>query len=160
MPWNMKSRVKLSRYSLILTIVINIVLVGGCFLTIREPAFPWLLAVTLALLFLGMYFGPISISVDDKYIKIHSMLKTRRIPLSDVVSVEPFKPTMGAYRLCGAGGYMGYWGLFREGDVGRYMAYYGNASDCFLVRMGNGDKYVLGCENPSAIISAIASRIR
>ena len=54
---------------------------------------------------------------------------------------------------------MGYWGLFREGDVGRYMAYYGKASDCFMIRMKNGDKYVLGCKNPGEMVEYIKSFI-
>ena len=53
---------------------------------------------------------------------------------------------MGARRLFGSGGFFGYWGIFKEGDVGRYAAYFGKASDCFLVRMKNGDKYVVPAE--------------
>lgn len=75
--------------------------------------------------------------------------------MRDVESVEYFQPTMGAIRVFGSGGFMGYWGVFREGDIGRYYAFYGKASDCFLVRMRNGDKYVLGCEEPDKMIDYI-----
>ncbi len=54
---------------------------------------------------------------------------------------------------------MGYWGMFKEGDIGHYTAYYGKASDCFLVRLDNGDKYVLGCKNPDEMIAYIKRMI-
>ncbi len=79
--------------------------------------------------------------------------------MQNVASVELFQPTMGAIRICGSGGFMGYWGLFREGDIGRYYAFYGKASDCFLVRMKNGDKYVLGCDQPQKMVDYIESQI-
>lgn len=77
----------------------------------------------------------------------------------DIDNVELFQPTMGAIRIFASGGFMGYWGMFREGDIGRYYAFYGKASDCFLIRMKNGDKYVLGCDNPSHMVAFIRSQI-
>lgn len=80
--------------------------------------------------------------------------------MSEVENVELFQPTMGAIRICASGGFMGYWGTFREGDIGNYYAFYGKASDCFLVRMKNGKKYVLGCNQPDKMIDYIKSQIR
>ena len=77
-----------------------------------------------------------------------------------VENVDLFQPTMGTYRLFGSGGFMGYWGLFREGGIGRYAAYYGKASDCFLVKLRNGDKYVLGCTNPSGMVAYISGVVK
>ena len=79
--------------------------------------------------------------------------------MSRIVSVERFNPTMGAKRILGSGGFMGYWGIFREGDVGRYTAYYGKASDCFMLRLDNGDQYVLGCRRSDEMIEYIRSQI-
>ena len=87
-------------------------------------------------------------------------MRKQRLMMRNVESVELFQPTMGAIRIFGSGGYMGYWGIFRESDIGRYVAYYGKASDCFLVRMKNGDKYVLGCENPRPMVNDISSQIK
>lgn len=79
--------------------------------------------------------------------------------MRDVESVELFQPTMGSIRICASGGFMGYWGIFREGDIGRYYGFYGKASDCFLVRLKNGDKYVLGCNNHDKMVDYIYSQI-
>lgn len=149
----MKSKVRLSAYAIALTTIVNLVLVTCCVLTFNErPAFWILLAIWLMLLVFGLLYGPRQICVNHNYIVIKTYLSRRKIPVRDIASVELFQPTMGALRLCASGGYFGYWGIFREGDIGRYVAYYGKASDCFLVRMTNGDKYVLGCQNPAAIV--------
>ena len=76
-----------------------------------------------------------------------------------IVKVERFIPTMGSIRIFGSGGFMGYWGIFKEGDVGRYVAYYGKSSDCFIIHLDNGDKYVVGCENPDEMVDYISSKI-
>lgn len=156
----MKSRVNLSRFSLVLTIVILAALFVGCILTVRERIpFLILLSMYLILLVTGLVFAPVSISADTETIVLKSILRPRRLLLRDVESVQRFSPTMGAIRIIGSGGFMGYWGIFKEGDLGRYMAFYGKASDCFLVRLKNGDKYVLGCENPQTMADYIQSRL-
>ncbi len=38
------------------------------------------------------------------------------------------------------------------------MFFFGKASDCFLVKMKIGDKYVLGCDNPQKIVDYIESQ--
>lgn len=157
----MKSKVSFSRYSTAITWVLNGALYVGCFLTFNEkPVFFTLLALALLLLLLGLLYAPVYIEADPDYITIGSILQKRRLPMRDVESVELFQPTMGAIRIFGSGGYMGYWGLFRERDIGKYTAYYGKASDCFLVRMKNGGKYVLGCENPRPMVNYISSLIK
>ena len=107
----------------------------------------------------GWLYGPVAISADEKSVNIKSVLRNQKLDISKIESVELFQPTMGAIRIFGSGGFMGYWGIFREGGIGRYMAYYGKASDCFLVRMKNGDKYVLGCENPDTMMKYIESKL-
>lgn len=136
-------------------------LFAGCVATLHEkPAFLILLSVYLNLLICALFFGTSYIKADPDYVIMGSILKRRKILTSEIESVELFQPTMGAIRICASGGFLGYWGMFREGDIGRYHAFYGKASDCFLVRMKNGDKYVLGCENPGKMVDYISTRIK
>lgn len=156
----MKSKVKLSQYALILTFIVNIALIIGCVLTFNKAqGFYIILSVLILLNVMALLYGPVAVESDSKYVTVKTMLRKHRIPIRNVESVELFQPTMGAYRLFASGGFFGYWGLFREGDIGRYAAYYGKASDCFLIRMKNGDKYVLGCADPSRMVSYIQSQI-
>ena len=108
----------------------------------------------------GWLYGPVTISADETSVTIKSVLRRQRLDISHITSVELFRPTMWSIRIFGSGGYMGYWGIFREAVIGRYMGYYGKASDCFLIRMKNGDKYVLGCEHPSEMVNFIHSKIK
>ena len=102
-------------------------------------------------------FGPWYIRADKDYVIARSILKSKKIPVRDIESIELFQPTIGAVRILGSGGFMGYWGMFKEGDIGRYRAFYGKASDCFLIRMKNGEKYVPGCETPNKMVEHIKS---
>ena len=157
----MKSKVKYSQYGVILTAIIYGGLFVGCIATVKEePVFFCLLGVYLILFICALFYGVDYIKATDNYISMGSLLKSKKILMRNVESVELFKPTIGAIRIFASGGFMGYWGIFREGDIGKYYGFYGKASDCFLVRMKNGDKYVLGCENPEKMVDYIKSQIR
>lgn len=152
----MKSKVILSRYSLILTVILLIVMAIGCFFTFENrTAFCTWISVFAILTVFTLLYGVSSITVTPEYVIMQSPLKRRKIPVRNIESVRREQPTMGAIRILGSGGCLGYWGLFREGDIGRYYAFYGKGSDCFMIRMKNGDKYLLGCENPDAMVACI-----
>lgn len=152
----MRSKVQLSKYAFILTLIINVILMICCVTLINEkPTFWFVVAIWFIFLVCGLLFGPTEIIADKDYVTIKSCLRKHKISVRDIQSIELFQPSMGAYRLFASGGYFGYWGLFREGDVGKYTAYYGKASDCFLIRIKNGDRYVLGCIHPEEMVGYI-----
>jgi hypothetical protein len=103
---------------------------------------------------------PLSISVKNGVLNINRPLKIKSIPLSLITSVELYSPTMASIRICGSGGWFGYYGWFKEPSIGKYFAYYGKASDCFLVTLKDGKKYVLGCEAPNEIVEYINKHIK
>ena len=158
----MKSKVVFSLYVMILTGVILCGLIVGSiiYFVMREPLGGIILiVVTVGLLLFGALFAPIYVEVDSKYASVKSLLKKKRFRLDEIKSVELFQPTMGAIRIFASGGFMGYWGLFKEGDVGNYQAFFGKSSDCFMIRMKNGDKYVLGCRDPKMMVNEIKKNI-
>lgn len=156
----MKSKVKLSGYSLGVTIIVLGVLIAGLVFVEDKQSWFFLFTVTFLLLLFSFRYSPVKIMADENNVVIKCITRRHKLKMNEVESVELFQPTMTSFRLCGSGGFMGYWGIFKEGDIGRYAAYYGKASDCFLIRMKNGDKYVLGCENPEEIVNFINSQIR
>lgn len=153
----MKKTVRLSTYSLTMTVLIITGLLGGAYLIDPEETFPFLLFAGLLVILCGsgLWYMPTSISADDKELKINRTFKTSSIPYSEISSVKLCMPTMGAIRIFASGGFMGYWGLFHEGDLGRYHAFYGKGSDCFLVTLKSGTKYMLGCKDPKEIVDFI-----
>lgn len=156
----MRSRVKFSIYAMILTVVISVALVLVCMKTYSELLpFCIVLGVCLILIVLAFFYAPLQVRANEKYIIVVSLLRRHRILVSAVESIEFFRPTMGARRIFGSGGFFGYWGIFNEGDIGRYAAYFGKASDCFLIRMKNGDKYVIGCADCPEMVNYIKKQL-
>ena len=74
-------------------------------------------------------------------------MRVRCIPLDEIEAVKICEPTMSEHRICGSGGYFGYFGWFREPSIGKYFAYYGKASEPFLIRLKSGRQYMLGCRD-------------
>lgn len=156
----MKAKICLSRFSIILTAIICLALFIGCIATLhQEPTFFIVLSVYVVLLASVLFFGPAYIKADDEYLILGSICRKIKIPMRNIANAELFQPTMGAIRIIGSGGFVGYWGIFKEGDIGRYYAFYGKASDCILLRLKNGDKYVIGCQDPQLMLAYIKSRI-
>lgn len=156
----MKHHVNLSTYSLIVTIACLALLIGSIF---TKPEMWWQIgwsSFISIILIISLFYMPMSIGVDETAIYINRSLKIKTIPITDVVSVKLCPPTMGAIRICGSGGFLGYWGWFRERDLGKYFAYYGKSSDCFLVELTNGRKYMLGCKNAPEMVEYITKRIK
>ena len=156
----MKSNVSLSAYSLTITLIVVGVLAVIAVVTFGCPLeFTIISALLLVLLISGLLYAPSRVYADEDHVTVKSILRRRNIPIKDIASIERFQPTMGAYRLIGSGGFMGYWGLFREGDIGRYHASYGKSSQCFLLRTKDGSQYVLGCDNPDEMVEYIRSKM-
>lgn len=159
----MKRKVKYSKYCVITTAAIFTTLFGLALYTFIEgpiAAALLIVGVILCLNIPGAYIAPLSVSATSTYIEIGMFARRKRIPLKEIASIQSCKPTMGAIRLCGSGGYFGYWGWFREGDIGKYFAYYGRASDCFLLTLTDGRKYMLGCTDTHTMVEYIAQLIK
>lgn len=107
-----------------------------------------------------LFFSPMSLAIDDSSLIVNFSVRHKTIPLSEIESVRLCPPTMGAIRVCGSGGFFGYWGWFKENDLGKYFAYYGKASDCFLVTLKGGKKYLLGCKDAPDMVQAIAFHLK
>ena len=156
----MESKVQLSKFAYNLTLIINVVLIGCCVSMFNErPGFWIVLGILLVLLFFGFLYGPRQIIADSDYVIVKTYFLKHKILVRDIESIELFRPSMGTIRLFASGGYCGYWGIFRDGLIGTYAGYYGKSSDCFLIRMKNGSKCVLGCQNPESMVEYIQGQI-
>lgn len=160
----MKRNVKLSSYSIVLS---GLSFVVFCMLfvnALRRDAPLWMiwsLGIAIFILcFAALCYTPLSVSVDGMNLCIQRPLKTKHIPLADIADVKLCPPTMAARRIVGSGGWFGYYGWVSERDLGRYFAYYGKASDCFLVTLRDGRKYMLGCDDAPAMVEAIKDKMK
>lgn len=157
----MKHKVKISAYCFgvsSLSIVILLV-VAVCAILRGNPLWFFLCAMVCIFCLAALFYAPMSISADNSNLSIHRSLRIKDIPLSDIAEIRLCQPTMAARRICGSGGFLGYWGWFSERDLGRYFAYYGKASDCFLVTLRNGKRYMLGCTSPAEMVDFVTRNL-
>lgn len=155
----MKKKVELSYYCWIISALSFALLCGIMVYASQQPGNEWavvILGISIALLFgLTLFYMPVSVSLDSDALKINRPIRSKRIPLTDIQSVKLCPPTMGAKRICGSGGWFGWYGWFSERDLGKYFAYYGKSSDCFLVTLKSGKKYMLGCQDAPEMVESI-----
>lgn len=156
----MKKRVELCSYCQIISAISTAVMCGVFAYILKQPDNEWAVCVfgaVIILLFLStLFFMPLSISINKEYLSVNRPLRIKSIPLSDISEVRLCAPTMGAKRICGSGGWFGWYGWFHERDLGKYFAYYGKASDCFLVTLKDGKNYMLGCKDAPEMVEAIS----
>lgn len=159
----MKQKVKLSTYSILISTVGMAILIGVIILEFKQKheAAAFFGATGLAFLCVtALIYAPLSISVDDSKLNVNRIIFTKSIPFTDIKSVALCTPTMSERRIFGSGGWLGYWGKCYEPSIGNYFAYYGKASECFLVKLKDGKQYLLGCENPSTIVESVKRKIK
>lgn len=118
-------------------------------------------AIMLAILIFMWIYSPVSIELMEDGLAIRKRISRKVIPLSTIESVVPFEPApfIINQRVVGSSGFAGYWGWFTDEKIGNYFAYYGRNTDCFLVRLKNGRKYVLGCDECTEMISRLSTML-
>ena len=159
----LKKRVKLSTWSIIMTIVTMAFLIGICvwqFSKTTNEFFCWLLlAIVVIWSFFTLFYSPMYIVLTEDSINVETLMRKRRIPLDEIASVKICPPTMSEHRICGSGGYFGYFGWFREPSIGKYFAYYGMASQTFLIRLKSGRQYMLGCKDSKEMAKELGNSL-
>lgn len=159
----MKKRVELSTYCWIISALSTAFICGVFLYALQRPdnnLAVWISGAAIIMLFFStLCYMPLSISLDNESLNINRSLKIKSIPLTEIANVKLCAPTMGAKRICGSGGWFGWYGWFSEKDLGKYFAYYGKASDCFLLTLKNGKKYMLGCKDAPEMVNAMQETI-
>lgn len=158
----MKRKVHFSFYCIAITIVVMAALLIGIFTTRHEADECALLAIiTVIIAFAGLFYCPISVSVNANAIKIHRLLSgCKTFTYSDIEAADTCYPSAGGLRLCGSGGFFGYWGYFSDILIGQYFGYYADRSQCFYVKLKNKRQYVISCENHTEIVKLIQKYLK
>lgn len=155
----MKQKIKFSAYSLIVTAVVLVLCVVGTFSLWGNAEKLTLFCIIMGGVTLaGLYYCPKSINANESSITLHRLLSSPKVfTINSIQTVDTCYPSAGGLRVCGSGGFFGYWGYFNDIMIGSYFGYYGSRSSCILLKLKDGKQYVLGCENPSAMVDYINS---
>ena len=154
----MKQKVSLSLFSITLSGIMMIILLCALYYSNSSVSISIISATIIVWCALSLYYMPLTISVSNRDLSVNRTIRTKRISLREISSIERLQATMLGWRVFGSDGWFGYWGWYRDKTLGKYFAYYGNEDDCFIVRLNNGKQYVLGCDNPDTIVNYIKSR--
>lgn len=155
-----------SRFSQWTTVIVMALFAGLSFIHTDAAGAPreWALEILrwafLLILLSGLYYCPKYVEVTPSRLIISRLLTKKYIPMSDVVSVEPYQRTMNFMRLCGSGGVFGFWGWFRNQELGRFFVYATSLKQLVLVTLASGRRYVVSCENAQEMAAQIAMRMK
>jgi hypothetical protein len=161
----MKKKVKLSLGSLIASNLFLALLISlAVYFISTGNNVGWIIicsVIALGALAVFIYM-PTSIAVtDDGYLVVNRPVHSTKIAVEDIDGMELCPPgEKKKFNLLASAGFYGYWGRFKERSLGKYFAFYGRASECFLVRLKNGKQYMLGCEKPNKLIYALFQKYR
>ncbi|MDE7466212.1 MAG: PH domain-containing protein [Muribaculaceae bacterium] len=156
----MKQQIKFSIFSQAITFGILILfVVGTVSLSDNESKLIMFCIIMGLVTITGLYFCPKSIEATESEIVLHKLIShSQTLDYEEIESVKQFYPTVGI-RLCGSGGFFGYWGYFRDLQIGAFIGFYGSSDNCFLVKMKDGRQYVLGCKDANELIPYIQSHL-
>lgn len=156
-----EKKVKFSAYSLIVTAVVLILCVVGILSLLDNVEKLTLFCIIIGgSTIAGLYYCPNSIQANESSVTLHRLLSSSIVfNYNSIQTVDTCYPSAGGLRLCGSGGFFGYWGYFSDIMIGTYFGYYGSRSSCFLVKLNNGRQYVLGCDNAVAMVDYIQSQL-
>ena len=153
-----------SRYSIVVTIIFVVVTVLlGCFSTDGDSPRYWAVnicryAFVLAILS-GLYYCPRSVEITPSRLVIRRLLTKKYIPVGEIVVVAPYQRTMNFVRVCGSGGVFGFWGWFRNQELGRFFVYATSLKQLVVITLASGRKYVISCENSQEMAAQIQLRM-
>ena len=146
-----------------MTIATMAFLIGICvwqFSKTENEFFCWLLLfIVIVWSVCTLFYSPMYIVLTEDSIDVETLIRARCFPLDEIASVKICQPTMSEHRICGSGGYFGYFGWFREPSIGKYFAYYGKASETFLIRLKSGKQYMLGCRDSNEMAKELGDAI-
>lgn len=122
--------------------------------------------IIIAILFVwwifALCFTPLYVDADDDEVRIRRPLKTRRIKMNEIESAEPYQVSPDARKKTFKSAPIrtfGKWGHYHDNNIGDYFAYYGKPDNTVLIKLKNGQKYVVGGTDAKAMADYINSKV-
>lgn len=156
----MKNKVRFSAYSKVITLIGTIVIVAAIVNLWNQPDHFALLIFFFALIVGSICCCPREVEATSSGVTLRTLVARYKVFTYDSISeVDTCYPTWSGIRMCGCGGFFGFWGYFSHTAIGSYYGFYGSRDSCFLLKLKNGRQYVIGCEDPHAMVDYIRSQM-
>lgn len=107
-------------------------------------------------------FAPLDVYADDYEVRVRRPLKTKTFKMSDIASVEPYQVSSNASKKAFKSSPIrsfGHWGHYHDDKIGDYFAYYGKPDNTVLIKLKNGQQYVVGAEDAKQLSDYINSKL-
>lgn len=155
-----KSKVHFSKLVLAITIGVAVVLLAALIATSEDlKGFRLMSSIIIIMTATAMYYSPKRLELSENHLVIRRFMGSKVIYINTIFKAERCYPLLGGIRLCGSGGFMGYWGYFQDHVIGTFFGYYGDRAQCILIRLNNGRQYVVSCEDPEIFLEELLKRI-
>ena len=111
------------------------------------------------ILIVAVVFAPLEYAVDDVGVLVKRIGPRIRILHHEIAAIRALsRREMGfSLRLCGSGGFFGFFGRFWSARLGKHRAYCTNMRDLVLIECRDGRKFVLSPHPAGAFVEAVTN---
>lgn len=152
-----------STYCKIYTIVVIAVMIALTFITSPNKSMALLIDIIgtwLYLFFLvGLYFCPKYVEVNRFQFTIGRLFVKKTIRLQEVESAKTYHITMNFVNRLGSYGFFGFWGWYRNQELGKFFVSATNLKQLVVVKLKSGKAYVVSCLDADALSRQINMRL-
>ena len=128
----------------------------------RRASYPRVLPISGALLITGI-FSVVTLFAPRSYMVRADGIVPNRLGPSLVIAYKHIRELRRidaheigfAYRICGSGGFLGWFGWFYSRSLGRFRAYATNHRDLVLIIMTDGMKMVISPDPPNRFLEVV-----
>lgn len=143
-----------------MTLVVSLLVFGGIAVAALSTAGSWhgfnvLTCVIVPVLLAGvlaaaLLWWPIGVAVGHDRLKLVRLWRPVVIDRANITDCRKLnrEDMWRTIRICGSGGYLGYWGLFRNPQIGTFTMHTLGGRDLLLIECRSGKKYVIENSEP------------
>ncbi len=117
------------------------------------------LVTPVLLLFALRGEAPTGYTLDDNAVHIERRCGAVTLPLSAIREVRELPPQVTFMRIGGSGGWYGYYGEFKNRELGQ-VTMYATRSDGMVLLATDGRNYVITPASPAAFVADLEARLR
>lgn len=158
------SPVRLDMMSKVITMIIMTILLVLCLMPVWYPAATLLVSIlSVAVLVLLLWDAPLRVGYYRDCLYIRKVAGHTRIPFADIEKAQRLSNPDLSWRVFGSGGFMGYFGIFRNRALGKFKVYVGCPADSVLLTM-NSDTFryrhlLFSCDSPDDMLDGINAHL-
>ena len=119
--------------------------------------------ISLVFLISPIFFLPLHLVVDEKNLKIWRPIGKVEIRLEDIKSCSFIEDSRSFFdktiRTFGSGGLYGFLGHFKHNYYGKMRMFVTHTKQCFLIRMKDGQNFVVSSPKRGEIVKFVNSKV-